>query len=140
MVSAAARAFPACRHGGIAVIANNMRRIAFLMAGWLAVILGAIGAVLPLLPTVPFMILAAYCFARSNPALEAWLLRHPVVGPHILNWREHRAISRRAKRLALLTFAGSAIIGLVFMPFPWSLSPTLAALIGGTWLWTRPER
>lgn len=121
------------------LIANEMRRIVYLVAGWAAVILGLIGAVLPLLPTVPFMILAAFCFARSSPRLEAWLVNHPVFGAHIRNWRQHGAINKRAKRLALLAFCASATLGLIFLAFPLSLIPLGAALIGGTWVWRRPD-
>lgn len=116
-----------------------MRRTAYLLAGYLALALGAIGVALPLLPTVPFMILAAFCFARSSPRLEAWLLDHPAFGPHIRRWRERGAISRNGKRAAGIAFAVSAAAGLLLSPFPWSLAPVAAAVIGGTWIWTRPE-
>ncbi len=116
-----------------------MKRILFLIAGWLSVALGVVGMALPLLPTVPFMILAAFCFARSSERLENWLLDHPVFGIHIRNWRASGAISRAGKRAALVAFAASAVIGLLFSPFPWSLAPLAAALVGGTWIWRRPE-
>lgn len=116
-----------------------MRRQLYLTGGFLAIGLGAIGLVLPLLPTVPFMILAAFCFARSSPALEARLLDHRHFGPHIRRWRERGAISRRGKQAALLAFAFSALLALALSPLPWSLIPLAAALIGGTWIWTRPE-
>lgn len=101
--------------------------------------LGAIGIVVPLLPTVPFIILAAFCFARSSPKLEARLLEHPVFGNHIRNWRERRAITKRGKYAALTAFVVSAVIALIFAPMPWKLIPLSAALIGGTWIWTRAE-
>lgn len=75
--------------------------------GGLSVGLGVVGVVLPLLPTTPFILLAAYCFARSSPRLEQWLLRHPRFGPTIADWRAHGAIAPRAKRLALLTIAAT---------------------------------
>lgn len=68
--------------------------------------LGVIGAFLPILPTTPFMILAAGCFARSSPRLEAWLLSHPVFGPMLRDWRERGAIPQRAKM--------AAVVGCVF--------------------------
>lgn len=116
-----------------------IRRRLYLVAGWLALALGAIGAVLPLLPTVPFMILAAFCFARSNPRLEAKLLDHRLFGPHIRRWRDHGAISRRGKKAALAAFAFSIFLALMLSPWPWFLAPVAAALIGGGWIWTRPE-
>jgi uncharacterized membrane protein YbaN (DUF454 family) len=116
-----------------------MRRVLYLIAGFAALLLGGIGIVLPLLPTVPFVILAAFCFARSSPRLEAWLLDHPHFGHHIGNWRAKGAITRKGKQAALAAFAVSAIVGLIFSPMPWTLIPLAAALIGGTWIWRRPE-
>ncbi len=116
-----------------------MRRLLYLCLGFASVGLGAAGVVLPLLPTVPFMLLAAFFFARSSPRLEAWIVDHPRFGPHIRAWRERGAISPRGKRAALFAFAFSAILGLVLLPFPWLLVPAGAALAGGSWIATRPE-
>ncbi len=116
-----------------------MSRTLYLIAGFLALGLGGIGILLPLLPTVPFIILAAFCFARSNKALEQWLLEHPAFGSHIRNWRDLGAISRKGKHAALAAFAVSVLIALLFAPLPWALAPIAAALIGGCWIWTRPE-
>lgn len=116
-----------------------MKRHLYLIGGWLSLALGAIGAVLPLLPTVPFVILAAFCFARSSPRLEAWLVTHPTFGPHIVAWRDRGAISRKGKLAATLAFAASIVLALVVAPWPWMLAPIVAAAIGGTWIWTRPE-
>lgn len=116
-----------------------MGRVLYLWAGFASLGLGAIGIFLPLLPTVPFMILAAFCFARSNPALEARLLDHRHFGPHIRRWRERGAISRRGKKAALIAFTFSVALALIFSPFPWFLIPLAAAIIGGSWIWTRPE-
>ena len=115
-----------------------MRRLLYLLLGFLALALGGLGILLPLLPTVPFMLLAAFFFAKSSPRLEAWLLEHPGFGPHIRDWRDRRAVSRAGKRGAILAFAASAIVGLIFLPLPWSLVPLAAALIGGTWIARRP--
>jgi uncharacterized membrane protein YbaN (DUF454 family) len=114
-------------------------RLVWLFLGGLSLLLAALGAVLPLLPTVPFVLLAAFFFARGHPPLEAWLLRHPTFGPHIVAWRARGAISRKGKKAALAAFAASAVMGLVLAPMPWALVPLIAALIGGYWVWTRPE-
>jgi uncharacterized protein len=117
-----------------------MRRWFYLIGGFVSLGLGGLGVALPLLPTVPFVILAAFCFARSSPALERRLIEHRVFGPHILLWRERGAISRRGKRAALIAFAASAVAALLLAPMPWSLVPLAAAAIGGSWIWSRPER
>ena len=114
-------------------------RLFYLLLGGLSLLLAALGAVLPLLPTVPFVLLAAFCFARGHPPLEAWLVRHPSFGPHISAWRARGAISRRGKIAALAAFGVSAAVGLAVLPMPWALLPVLTAVIGGSWVWTRPE-
>ena len=114
-------------------------RLVWLFLGGLALALGALGAVLPLMPTVPFVLVAAFCFARGHPPFETWLLDHPVLGPPLKAWRERGAIGRRAKIAAVIGFTGSGILGLVLLPMPWAPLPALIAAAGGTWVWTRPE-
>ncbi|WP_291860624.1 YbaN family protein [Bradyrhizobium sp.] len=75
-------------------------RVVYLAMGCVLVALGAIGAVVPLLPTTIFLIGAAGCFARSSPRLEAWLLGHPMFGRPLRDWRSAGAISRPAKIMA----------------------------------------
>lgn len=116
-----------------------MKRQLYFAAGITSVALGAIGAFLPLLPTVPFLILAAFCFARSSPALEARLMNHPRYGPHLVAWREKGVVSRKAKLSATAAFAASIVVGFIAMPLPWSLIPAGVAVICGSWLWRRPE-
>ena len=114
-------------------------RWAWWLLAYIALGLGVVGIVVPGLPTVPFVILAAFCFARSSPRLEAWLVSHRTFGPHIQAWRTRGAISRKGKVAALIAFGASAVIGLVFLELPWSLVPLGAAAIGGSWIATRPE-
>ena len=115
-----------------------MKRLAFLLSAFLALGLGTIGAFVPLLPTVPFVILAAYCFARSSPALEQRLTEHPIFGSHIRSWRERGAISRKGKRAAGLAFLVSAAAGLAVMDFPLVLVALGAIAIGTGWVLSRP--
>ncbi len=89
-----------------------MFRSLWLILGLTSLALGIAGAVLPLLPTTPFVLLAAYCFARSSPRLHDWLLANRTFGPLILNWEKHRAIAPRAKFFAVLSMAG--VLGLSF--------------------------
>ncbi len=116
-----------------------MKRPLLLAAGLASLGLGIVGAFLPGLPTVPFLLLAAFCFARSNPAWERWLLEHPRWGPPIHDWRERRAISRKAKLGAFMTLAASAILALAMMSWPWVLFPLLAMAGSATWIATRAE-
>jgi len=116
-----------------------MRRHLWTAGGALFVGLGTVGAFLPLLPTVPFLLLAVFCFARGNPAWEQRLLDHPRYGPPLRQWRERRAISRRAKKAALSAMAISVGITAFTAGWPWVLIPAAVMAISGTWIWTRAE-
>ncbi|OZA94808.1 YbaN family protein [Altererythrobacter sp. H2] len=107
--------------------------------GFTALGLAAVGAFLPIMPTVPFLLVAVFCFARSNPAWEQKILGHPHWGPQVRDWRERRAINRRAKVMAI----GAMSVGAVFTWFtlghPWVwISVTILVLCGG-WIATRNE-
>ncbi|MCP1197997.1 YbaN family protein [Notoacmeibacter sp. MSK16QG-6] len=110
------------------------------LAGLLALILGVAGIAVPLLPTVPFLILAAFCFARSSPRLHDWLVGHPRFGPPIADWRREGAISLRAKRLATLSIGAAFILSVAM-----GLGIGLLAIQGVTlicvllFIWTRPH-
>ncbi len=116
-----------------------MKRQLYLIAGCTALALGLIGIPLPLLPTVPFFILAAFCFARSSPKLENWIITHPHYGPPIVAWREKGTVSRKGKWAATGAFGFSTLIGLFTLSMPWALLPLIISVICGTWLWRRPE-
>ncbi len=87
--------------------------------GWMFVGIGLIGAFLPILPTVPFLLLALACFGRGSPRLEAWLLAHPRMGPPLRLWRERGAIPRRAKVLAITMMSLSLGSLVLFSSMPW---------------------
>lgn len=116
-----------------------MRVLAYRVAGLLALALGIVGMFLPLIPTVGPMMLAAFFFAKSNPAWEARILADPRFGPHIRAWRERGAISRKGKVAASAALAGSAALGFAIMRWPLSAIPSAVAVIVGAFLLTRPE-
>ena len=105
-----------------------------------SLLLGLIGAVLPVLPTVPFLLLSAWAAGRGWPSLEARLLGHPKYGPLIRQWRERGAVPRRAKWLATVMMLGSAT-ALWWSPVPsWVRAVVYLVLLGvALWLWRRPE-
>jgi len=117
-----------------------MRHV-YLVLGLACVTLGFAGVFLPVLPTTPFLILAAACFARSSPRLENWLLSHHRFGPLLCGWREHGAIPPKAKLLAL---AGTSIGFLAFWvgsnPGPLLMAGVAALMLTGlAYVFTRPS-
>jgi uncharacterized protein len=112
---------PVPRCGGLL---GHLGRTAWLVLGLVCVGLGIIGAILPLMPTTIFLILAAGCFARSSPRLEAWLLTHKRFGPTLVAWRAEGAIGPRAKVMACTGIA------LGFAIFAWRAHPGPLLAIG----------
>lgn len=115
-------------------------RFVWASLGLLSVGLGLIGVFLPLLPTVPFMLLAAFFFARSSERLHGWILAHPTFGPSIIDWQERGAINPRGKRIAtlsiVLVFAVSLLLGL-----RWQILAIQAVILSCVliFLWSRPS-
>lgn len=116
-------------------------RLFWLTTGWLSVGLGVIGIFLPLLPTTPFLLLAAYAFSRGSERLHTWLVEHPRLGPPINDWRAHRAVSRRSKITAtgfMLALLG--VSALLAVP-TWALYTQAGVLcVVSVFLWRCNER
>jgi uncharacterized membrane protein YbaN (DUF454 family) len=96
-----------------------MKRWCLMALGWLAFATGIVGIVLPLLPTTPFMLLAAALFARSSPRFHGWLLAHPWFGPPILDWQQYRGIRRHARCRSIIFILISFSVSLLVVPLPW---------------------
>ena len=88
-------------------------RATWLVVGILALALGGLGVVLPLLPTTPFVLLAAFAFANSSERMHRWLMEHNIFGPLIANWQRYGAISLSTKVLSLLSMAAVLVISLL---------------------------
>ncbi len=107
----------------------------------LFVALGAVGAVLPVLPTTPFLIVAAWAAGKSSPELRRRLREHSTYGPALVAWQDHRVISRRAKLMSLSLMALSWVIVWLTVTTWWVpllVAVTLASV--GLYLATRPEQ
>ncbi|MEY4240114.1 MAG: hypothetical protein RL339_2715 [Pseudomonadota bacterium] len=111
----------------------------YLTGGLIALGLGLIGIALPIMPTVPFLLLAAFCFARSHPEWAQRLYDHPTYGPGLRDWRDRRAIRRRAKVSAVVAMAIGAAFTWFTVGFPWVWISLAVLTIAGTWIWTRAE-
>jgi len=115
-------------------------RLLWGFGGVVFVAIGAIGVILPLLPTTPFLLLAAYCFARSSPKLHDWLLNHPSFGPLISNWDRYGSIDRRSKRIAIIVILMTLGVSLAIRVPWWALASQIVVLaIVSTFILTRPE-
>lgn len=117
-----------------------MTRPLWLTCGLVSVACGLAGVILPLVPTTPFILLAVFCFARSSPRLEAWLLNHRTFGPMIRDWRRNGSIDRRAKRLAVILMVVAFTISLALRVPLWLLGLQAAVLVAAaTFILTRPD-
>lgn len=117
-------------------------RVVFAALGTAFVLLGTLGLFLPVLPTTPFLLLAAACYARSSRRVFNWLLGHPRFGPLIREWREHRSMPYRAKRTALLLIAASFAMSIGFFVPGWPAKLAMAAggLVLMAWIARIPSR
>lgn len=115
-------------------------RIIWAVLGVISLLCGAIGAVLPLIPTVPFILLAAFSFARSSERMHRWLTTHPVFGPVIADWQTHGAVSPRAKRMATLGCAAVLVVSIISgVPQHVLLIQCVVLSSVLLFLWTRPN-
>ncbi len=125
---------PAARRG------PTWQRLLWLAAGALALVTGVIGLMLPLLPTTPFVLAAAFCFARGCSRCEARLLGHPHFGPMVRNWRERRVIPLRAKQLAWTMMALASAWAWWTLPARFGWLPAAWCLLVGAWMARLPSR
>lgn len=119
---------------------RQTKRLLYLCAGWIALGLGVLGIPLPLLPTTPFLLLAAVCFARGSQKWHDWLVHHPQFGPPISAWQKERAIPRRVKWVGTASLVALLPISvLAAAPVPILIAQGVVILGVGAFLWTRPE-
>ena len=109
-------------------LASGIRRFFYVIAGLVCVGLAYLGAILPGLPTTPWVLLASYCFARSSPRLERWLKRSPVFGKLIHDWQTHRGIRRSVKIVAVCLVVTVVSLSIAFGGLPVWAKWTIGAL------------
>lgn len=117
-------------------------RFVFAGLGTVFAALGLAGVFLPVLPTTPFLLLSAACFARASTRIYNWLLNHTLFGPVILEWRQHRAVPYRTKRVALALLTASMAGTIVFFLEDWRAQSamTIFGVALGIALWRMPSR
>ena len=102
------------------MVKNRLTKYLLIAAGWVSFALGVIGIVLPLLPTTPFMLLAAACFANSSPRFHTWLMNHKYFGPIIRNFQEGKGIPRRVRNNTIILIWIMMSISMLVVAKLWS--------------------
>lgn len=120
---------------------SDTKRIIYLILGWVSLILGFIGIFLPVLPTTPFALLAAYFFSQSSEKLHSWLLEQKHLGPLIKNWERYGVIRIKAKILATVTMVLLFSYTTIFVPVRYEIKIfiNLIGIAVLTFIWTRPS-
>jgi len=115
-------------------------RSLWLLVGLSATGLATAGIILPLLPTTPFLLLAAFAFAQSSPSLHRWLLQHPTLGQVLEDWRDYSAVGSHAKWAACAVMLASLLSSLWLSAPPWLVLLQLVVFVAvGMFLVTRPD-
>jgi|SRR5690554_1038803 uncharacterized membrane protein YbaN (DUF454 family) len=123
----------------VRLVENRLLRWTLFGLGWLSVSLGVLGIFLPLLPTTPFMLLAAGCFARSSERFYCWITSHPKYGPMIADYLAGKGLPMRAKYLAVSLLWLSILFGVYWVDFVWAkLAMLLTAVAVTAYLWRLP--
>ncbi len=119
---------------------HAIARVAWNTLGAVALLLGLIGVVLPVLPTTPFVLVAAFAFSKGSPRMRRWLTDHAIFGPLIADWEAHGAIARPIKRLACSIMGGVFLIS-VIAGVPVKVLVIQAICLGGAaaYVLTRPD-
>lgn len=94
-------------------------KYSYMLGGYVALLLAFIGAILPVMPTTVFLIIALWCFTRSSDSLEAWLLNHPKFGCILHDWRTCQVIPKKAKYFATFSMIGSLVLTGYLYNFSW---------------------
>lgn len=94
----------------------TFKRCLLLVCGWIALGLALVGALLPLVPATPFLLIALACFVRSSPKLYRWLREHKRLGPYVEQWERDKSIPRAAKKKAYLLTCASFAVSFTLAP------------------------
>ena len=118
---------------------NKAIKVLLIILGWISIVLGVIGIVLPLLPTTPFILLAGACFAKSSEKFHHWIIHHPLFGPIINNFQNGQGIPRDVKIKVILFIWLTLGISIYFLSHQWVRLIIFIMGIGlTTFLWQIP--
>ena len=106
----------------------------------LSLLLAIVGTLLPIMPTVPFVLAAAWAASKSSPRLARWMESHPRLGPPIRAWRQGGVVPRQVKWVTTATMTGGGVSAIVLVD-PWWAAAVVAVMVAiAIWLWRRPEQ
>lgn len=118
---------------------REMRVWFWWFVGFAGLGLALLGLVLPIMPTVPFLIVAAYGFNRSSPRFHAMLMNHRIFGPQIQEWHDHRAIDPRVKAVVVVSMAAGLCVSFFILPRGWWLAQVAVLTLVAIYIVTRPN-
>lgn len=120
----------------------RLQRLALFSLGWFFLAIAMAGALIPLVPTTPFLLLALWAFSRSSRRFHRWLLNHRVFGPSLRAWEAHRVIPLHAKVFAVCGMAGAMGWVTFFSPAPWYAIAAMGAVVlyGSWYVLSKPSR
>lgn len=119
----------------------KLKKMALICFGWIFLGTGVVGIFVPLLPTTPFLLLAAACFSRSSEELHRWLLGHPRFGKPLADWERYRVIPLRAKMLSSTMMGGMIAYPVLLHPHPWWIKTLLVLvfILVSRFIWSCPH-
>lgn len=114
----------------------------YMLLGWICVLAGLAGIIMPILPTTPFLLVAVWAFGKASPELAARIRNHPKAGPYIRDWEDHGVIPLRAKWLATAMMTAMALATVFIFTAPvWLSAGMICAMVAvGVYIWTRPSQ
>lgn len=118
-----------------------MKTSLLLLAGHICLFLGIIGALLPFLPTTPFLLLAAFCYSKSSERLHRWMINHKYLGPPLSDWERNGVIGIKSKLLATVMISLVIFLRLPYLEVALAIRVLAIATLCGVliFIWTRPS-
>lgn len=124
------------------MVQKKVKKVLFFSAGIISFALGIIGAFLPIMPTVPFILLSAFCFSKSSHKIHDWMIGHPKMGPHIISWRDEGIIPLKVKHFVTVVVPISFAFTFSLVQIHIAIEITLVVIATGVllFIWSRPHQ
>jgi uncharacterized membrane protein YbaN (DUF454 family) len=116
-----------------------MHKGIFFLLGWICLIMAYIGVIVPGIPFSIFLVVAAYCFAKSSPQMHTWIYSHPRFGPFLTNWTEKKVFPRKMKYLMIVTMSITVVFLWLTAPLKGVILSALFMFLVAVWAWRYPD-